>query len=162
MEASNFNGRVSDIQKIKEYKKVESELLYNNYKDNSLKGIIESSKMSDYFFSMKNREDIQQNIRYNVFKNTDKVISKQSDEEIYTIMRSIYLQKGGLRFSTHDEMLEIIKGLNGDVIDYSVKNVTNTLKQHDMYLNDISKLPIPLENPKYDKKNTTYDMSNLM
>lgn len=157
------NGLVTDIQKIDEYKKLEEEIIYHNYDDYTLKGIIESTDLSNAFLSKDNVENIQQEIRFGVYQNTNKVISKQSNQELFTIMRSIYLQNGGIRVFSEADFKNAILGLNKKVIDYSVENISSKVKQHDMYINDISKLPVPLERPKYDStKNTTYRMDNLM
>ena len=156
------NGLVSDVKRVSDYKELENKILYDNHRDNSLKGILEESKLSNYFFSSRNKESINKHIRYYVNKGTGKVISKQSPEELYTIMRSIYLQEGGMRVSTDNDLAESINKLNKSVIDYSVSNISSQLKQYDTYLNDISKLPEPLEHPKYDRDNKTYDISNLL
>jgi hypothetical protein len=157
------NGLVTDIQKIDEYKKLEEEIIYHNYDDYTLKGIIESTDLSNAFLSKDNVENIQQEIRFGVYQNTNKVISKQSNQELFTIMRSIYLQNGGIRVFSEADFKNAILGLNKKVVDYSVENISSKVKQHDMYINDISKLPVPLERPKYDStKNTTYRMDNLM
>lgn len=163
METQPTNGLVSDIQKIDEYKKLEEEIMYENYDDYSLKGIIESSDLSNAFLSPENTENIQQDIRYGVYQNTNKVISKQSNEEIFTIMRSVYLQNGGVRVFTQNDFTGAIQDLNKKVVDYSVEHIASKIKQHDMYVKDISTLPVPMERPKYDStKNTTYRMDNLM
>ena len=47
METQPTNGLVTDIQKIDEYKKLEEEIMYQNYDDYTLKGIIESSDLSN-------------------------------------------------------------------------------------------------------------------
>ena len=163
METQPPNGLVTDIQKIDEYKQLEEEIMYQNYDDYSLKGIIESSDLSNAFLSPENTDNIQKDIRFGVYKNTNKVISKQSNEEVFTIMRSVYLQNGGARVFTENDFTGAIQKLNQMVIDYSVENIASKIKQHDMYIEDISKLPVPLERPKYDStKNTTYRMDNLM
>ena len=59
-------------------------------------------------------------------------------------------------------MTEKGSSIDKSVIDYSVSNISSQLKQYDTYLNDISKLPEPLEHPKYDRDNKTYDISNLL
>ena len=161
---SNTNGLVTDIHKINEYKKLEEQILYYNYDDYSLKGIIESSDLSNTFLSPQNKEDIQKSIRYGVYKKVGKIISNQSDEELFIIMRSIYLQEGGSRVFTEKDLKNEIQRLNQKVIDYSVENITSKIKQHDMYINDISKLPIPIDRPEYDNskgRNTTYRFDNL-
>jgi hypothetical protein len=163
MEGKTTNGLVTDIQKIDEYKKLEEDILYHNYDDYSLKGIIEDSDLSNAFLSPENTQNIQNDIRYGVFQSTNKVISKQSKEEVFTIMRSIYLQNGGTRVFSENDFIGAIQKLNKKVTDYSVENIVSKLRQHEMYIEDISTLPVPLERPKYENGNsTTYRFDNLM
>ena len=156
------NGRVSDAQKISNYRALEDQIIYDNQRDDSLKGIIERSKLSNIFLSNENTSNIQRQIRFGVNKQTGKVISNQSPQEVNTVMRSIYLQEGSVPVTSDEEARQVISKLNNGVIDYCVNHVVVKLKQYDMYMNDISQLPIPLERPQFDKKNMTYDMSNLM
>ena len=156
------NGRVSDAQKIINYRALEDQIIYDNQRDDSLKGIIERSKLSNIFLSNENTSNIQRQIRFGVNKQTGKVISNQSPQEVNTVMRSIYLQEGSVPVTSDEEARQVLSKLNNGVIDYCVNHVVVKLKQHDMYMNDISQLPIPLERPQFDKKNMTYDMSNLM
>jgi len=164
MEANKniHNGRVSDAEKISNYRKVEEEILYNNQRDDSLKGILERTKLSNLFLSPENTQNIQQQIRYGVHQQTGKVISNQSPQEVSTVMRSIYLQEGSIPVTSDEDALKIISKLNSSVIDYCVKHVVVKLKQNDMYIRDISTLPTPLDRPEYERKNTTYDMSNIL
>ena len=96
MEATQnmHNGRVSDADKVSNYRKLEEEILYNNQRDDSLKGILERNRLSNLFLSQENTDNIQKQIRYGVYQNTGKVISNQSPQEVATVMRSIYLQEG--------------------------------------------------------------------
>ena len=56
--------------------------LFNNTEDVSLKGIHESSGVSDVYFSRENKATLQATIRYEVNKRTNKVIDRQSDQEL--------------------------------------------------------------------------------
>ena len=158
------NGRIKNVTEGTNFVNGDDSLkLFNNHQDYSLKGIITGSDLSDYYFSDQNVDTIQQIIRYNVYKELDKVIDKQSDKELFIIMRSLYLQYGGLTYSTKNEFFKIIRSLNDRVITYSVKNIVSNLKQYDMYVKDISSLPIPMQLPSYDSnKSKTYDISNLL
>ena len=156
------NGRVSDVEKVSEYRKLESEILYNNHREDSLKGILERTKLSNLFLSPENAKNIQKQIRFRVNQQTGKVISNQSPQEVSTVMRSIYLQERSVPVTSDEEALTVISKLNEGVIDYCVNHVVVKLKQNDMYIRDISTLPTPLDRPQYEKKNTTYDMSNLL
>ena len=164
MEATQnmHNGRVSDADKVSNYRKLEEEILYNNQRDDSLKGILERNRLSNLFLSQQNTDNIQKQIRFGVYQNTGKVISNQSPQEVATVMRSIYLQEGSVPVTSDQEAMQVISNLNLSVIDYCVKHVTTQLKQNDMYIRDISTLPVPLDRPEYERKNTTYDMSNLL
>ena len=158
----NGNGRVSDAQKVSNYRALEEKILYDNQRTDALKGILESSILSNLFLSNENTDVIQKQIRYGVYKNTGKIISNQSPQEVSTVMRSIYLQNGSVPVTSDSEATQVISSLNGNVVKYCVDHVVSKLKQHDTYIKDISTLPVPLEHPKYERKNTTYDMSNLM
>lgn len=164
MEATQnmHNGRVSDADKVSNYRTLEEEILYNNQRDDSLKGILERNRLSNLFLSQENTDNIQKQIRFGVYQNTGKVISNQSPQEVATVMRSIYLQEGSVPVTSDQEAMQVISNLNLGVIDYCVKHVTTQLKQNDMYIRDISTLPVPLNRPEYERKNTTYDMSNLL
>lgn len=134
-------------------------------KDNvetSIKGILEDNSINDIFFSDMNTKAIQDTVRYKVSKNTGEVIARQSDNELYIIMRSIMLQFANFRVGI-DEIIDEIKRLNQRVIDYAVDNISSNVQQHKGYIDKLSKLPIPLDLPVYHNKNNfTYDISNFI
>ena len=158
------NGRVDNANTLSpEYKGDPKAVMYDNTQEYSLKGIITPNELSDYFFNPYNVSNIQRLIRYNVYKETDKVIDRQSEQEIFIIMRSIYLQYGGKNSKDKDEFNKNIRDLNKRVVDYAVDNISSQLSQLDMYINDISRMPVPMAHPSYENKNNfTYDISNLM
>ena len=118
--------------------------------------------MSNLFFSDINIKSIQWTIRYRIFQEKDKKISFQSRNELFVIMRSIYLQYANSIVNSK-EMLENLKTLNKMVVDYTVKNVGDQLDQYDNYITKISTAPIPLAHPSYENRNNyTYDMSNTI
>ena len=162
MEQPLNNGRVSDAEKISNYRALEEKILYDNQRDDSLKGILERSKLSNLFLSNENTANIQRQIRFGVNQKTGKIISNQSPQEVSTVMRSIYLQEGSEPITSDSEARDVISKLNKSVIDYCVNFVSSKLQQHDQYIRDISTLPVPMDRPQFEKKNMTYDMSNLM
>lgn len=160
------NGRVPDIKdKISSSSSLLSQEMNVINKDNnitSIKGIIEETALNDIFFSDMNMNIIQESVRYNVYKNTNKVISRQSEKTFYIIMRSIMLQYGNFQTSANNIINEI-KKLNKLVVDYSSENISSNVLQYVNYLNDIQKLPQPIDRPMYNNKdNYTYDISNLL
>ena len=157
------NGRVGDISIINDTIKKPDEMFINkDNKVNSIKGIIENTSLNDIFFSDMNTDIIQQTIRYKVFENTDKVISNQSSNTLFIIMRSIMLQYGNFRISA-ENLNDEIRELNKKVVDYCTENITSNLQQYLGYIKDIEKLPTPMDRPVYhNKENFTYDISNLL
>ena len=163
LEGSN-NGLVSDIEVIRDTPlPPETSLVINkDNKDTSIKGILEDNSINDIFFSDMNTKVIQDTIRYKVNLETGEVIARQSDNELYIIMRSIMLQFANFRTGI-DNIVDEIRGLNEKVIEYSVENVSSNVKQHKGYVDKLSKLPVPLDMPVYHNKNNfTYDISNLL
>ena len=133
----------------------------NGFSEYALKGIIQDTPLSDIFFSKQNIEGIQQTIRYKIFQEYGKVIDYQSQNDVFVVMRSIFLQKGdsGVR---SNQIKPHIRMLNDEVIQYCVGEIGVQLLQHENYLDKINNLPIPLEHPKYEKESYTYDTSNLL
>ena len=77
-------------------------------------------------------------------------------------MRSVMLQHGNFVVNPDKVTVEIQK-LNARVIQYCIDNVYSNLQQHIGYINDIGKLPVPLDKPAYENKQSyTYDISNLL
>lgn len=160
----NENGFMKDIfQTTKNnYMEVNEPILFNNRRMYSLKGIIQETPMSNLFFSDMNVKVIQMTIRYQIFKNKEKRIGYQSENELFAIMRSIYLQYAN-SVLTSDEMLTNLRTLNKAVVDYAVGNISEQLDQYNAYLEKISSAPVPMERPQVSNTDSwTYDMSNIL
>ena len=159
------NGRLPDADKISGdsgLKQLDIVIRKDNT-DTSVKGLLEKTSISDIFFSEMNMNVLQDTIRYRVHETTNKVISKQSENELYIIMRSIMLQYANFN-SGIDKIKNEIKRLNEMVIKYATANVSSNVNQYSGYIDDISKLPTPMDRPSFSNtaKNYTYDMSNLL
>jgi hypothetical protein len=158
------NGLVTDVEIIRDNPlPPETSLVINkDNKDTSIKGILEENSINDIFFSDMNTKVIQDTIRYKVNVETGEVIARQSDNEIYIIMRSIMLQFANFRTGI-DNIVDEVRRLNEKVIEYAVENVSSNVKQHKGYIDKLSKLPVPMDMPVYhNKSNYTYDISNLL
>jgi hypothetical protein len=120
----------------------------------SLEGIIQSTVLSEVFFSRKNINNIQKNIIKKVLEGSKYKIGNQSEKELQIIMRSIYLQNA----LNNDTDIQLqIKNLNNLVYDYCVSNILVNATQYIGYLNKIDTVPeaIPCpinENIAGDKK----------
>jgi hypothetical protein len=158
------NGRLTDVKVVADVSVPDGTdiIIKKDNSESSIKGILEENSLNSIFFSEMNTKAIQDTIRYHVFQNTDQVISKQSENELFIVMRSIMLQFANFRTDV-DDIVEEVKRLNNKVIKYAVSNVSSNVKQHQGYVEDLSKLPVPLDMPVYhNKKNFTYDISNLL
>jgi len=161
---NNNNGFMRDIFNTTKNTYIEANEppIFNNRRGYSLKGIIQETPMSNLFFSDMNIQIIQWTIRYRIFTEKEKKISYQSPNELFIIMRSIYLQYANSVVNSTD-MIQNLKTLNKMVVDYTVKNVSDQLDQYDNYITKISNAPIPMAHPTYEnKRNFTYDSSNLI
>ena len=77
-------------------------------------------------------------------------------------MRSILLQYGNFR-SGYDELKNEIIDLNEKVVDYCTEYVSSQVKQHTQYVNELERLPTPIDFPTSSREfNYTYDISNLL
>jgi len=102
-----------------------------------LKGIQSSSRLSKAFFSNENISNIQDNIRYSVWINTNKqyIIGTQNEYELKIIMRSVYLQNA---LNQEDNITQQILTLNNIVLQYCVKQVTSQVIQYINYQKEIN------------------------
>ena len=158
------NGRLKDIDKVQGdlFKSSRDIVLKKDNKDTSIKGILENTALNDTFFSDMNASGIQSTIRFRIYKMSGKSIDPPSSKSLYIVMRSILLQHGNFRVTDNNFINEIHK-LNEHVINYCVENIGSNLQQHLGYIQELGKLPTPLDKPAYEnKRNYTYDISNLL
>ena len=149
MSSSQFqNGRVimNNTQNVKDMNMIEGNKPNNNFQVESLYGIQETSKLNQLFFSKKNMDIIQNNIRYTVYNKTNKkhIIDKQSDIELQIIMRSTYLQHSPNLEYNYKEQIEYLNKL---VVDWSVEKIIPQLEQYIGYLKEVEYMPMPIDLP---------------
>lgn len=120
----------------------------NKDKFNKLTGTFCKSKLSNLYFSQVNVDFIQNQIIERVYKKSKgkHVISKQSEDELIIVMRSIYLQYGK---NAESNLQQQINSLNERVLDYCVDNVMMNIEQHYAYLKDLTKEQEIMEKPQY-------------
>jgi hypothetical protein len=121
-----------------------------NYQ-NVLTGNFERSRLSDAYFSKQNIQIIQNGIRKGVYdKSQQKIlIDNQPEDQIVTVMRSMYLQ--------HSKNLEInitqqIEELNAHVLQYCINNIFNEAVAYLKYKEDASTMHRPMQHPIYSNK----------
>ena len=120
----------------------------NEFYNNALKNIQDSTPLSRVYFSKKNIDMIQNIIRYQVWIQSDKkhTIGRQSDLQLQIIMRSYYLQYSqNLSYNIKEQVTK----LNNLVIDESVSTILTNVEQYIAYKKAVSTIPEPIARPKY-------------
>lgn len=114
----------------------------STFQEETTRGIVQPTSLSDLFFSKLNRDALQLGLQRLVYKDTKKIIGRQSDVELEIIMRSVFLQ-----YARHMpfEVVEQVRELNARVLDYAVPRVVREIQQNATYRADIQRLPVPME-----------------
>lgn len=115
----------------------------SDYKD-ALTGNLENTQLSNTFFSKQNIQILQNAIRADVFKATNQYIGNQDENELKTIMRSIFLQYSANR---PNYIKEQVKALNNKVLSYCVPDIVGEIDGYLKYRRDISTLAMPMQMP---------------
>ena len=112
-----------------------------------LRGNWDHTVLSDTYFTRRNVEVIQQEIKQEVYRMSGPkqyVIDDQDVDELKMIMRAMYLQYAkNNEFNIEGQIQE----LNDLVIKWAAPRIMSEISQYNYYLNDISHLPVPLEKP---------------
>ena len=106
-----------------------------------ISNIVVPNAVSRTFFSNDNMERIQRQIINNVYKQSQKQISKQSYQELQIIMKSIYLQYSR---NLPNNIEEQVLTLNKHVVDECVSIIIPNVIQYNKYITEItSPIPVP-------------------
>lgn len=128
----------SDLSYTKKQSDILSQQNYNKEKSqNSVRGIVEKSILSELFFSPENMKIIQNGIRSEVYRlsNYKYLIGEQSNSELEIVMRSIYLQYS---YAGETDLKKEIKRLNLIVIKETVPGILTEVLQFLQYTKDIN------------------------
>lgn len=164
MESSQFsNGRLNLLNNsgtalfLQDKIKVDDRTNYTN----AMQYTLENSRLSDTFFSYENRTIIQNAIKaeiYHLSKKT-KIIDIQDTDQLFIIMKGIYLQHSNHIDTNIKEQIMILNKL---VVNYAVPRIYTELLSYLKYKIDASTLVVPLENPAYYHKDTTVEMNRFI
>ena len=105
------------------------------------------TKLSQKFFGPENTRLIQAEIKKEVYTRSGNkrwVIDDQSIDELQIVMRSIYLQYAK---NQDNNIPGQIKDLNDLILEWCVPRILSEIGMYQYYLNDISKLPVPMAHP---------------
>ena len=125
----------------------EKSSMSNNFKNEAVKTIQQSTTLSEVFFSKENIDYIQNKIQSSVINETNgrHRIGRQSDTELSIIMRSVFLQFA--RNSDIDIRGQITE-LDNKVVEECVPTILSGIEQYLKYKNDVSTLRKPIEMPQ--------------
>jgi len=108
--------------------KTDPNFVYSIFKD------LDSTPVTNLFFSRKNIDYVQYMLKYLVYKETGNIIGRQSDEELLIIMRSIYLSDSK---AMPDHIPQQVAELNAKVIKYAVyQQILPKVTGYVTFLND--------------------------
>tara|TARA_B110000037_G_scaffold216793_2_gene276581 strand:+ start:81 stop:602 length:522 start_codon:yes stop_codon:yes gene_type:complete len=154
LQNNKSNGRViniinndddANIKNIDGFKK-NNDAPTSNLSENLLGVSTQTTTLSKLFFSPDNIKNLQNQIRYNVYKSSNNKykIGEQNYEELIVIMRSIYLQYSpNLNYQYKKQIMY----LNDNVIKWAVPKIINEIKQYVKYIDDVQNLPVPIDRP---------------
>ena len=112
-----------------------------------LRGNWDHTALSDTFFTRKNADRIQLEIKKEVYRMSGPqkyVIDDQDVDELKMIMRAMYLQYSkNNTFNIEGQINE----LNKLVIEWAAPRIMSEIEQYNFYIQDISHLPVPLVHP---------------
>ena len=165
-----INNIITDINKLNKpyftdntnYNEINNiDNLNYTLQSDALKGELETTNLSNLFFSEENVKIINDTIRYNVWKQTNRAIDNLSFENLSNIMKATFLNSADF---LDCNIKEQINELNDRVIEYCTPIVINEVKSYIGYITDLStgnnnRL---MDRPKWmHKDNYTFDMTNI-
>lgn len=110
------------------------------------------------FMSGGNIDALQEGIRYAVYVRSGgaHVIGRQSDMELATVMRALFLQHGRNTVS-RDGGCDVaeVRRLNSLVLDFCVERILSEISLYVRYRADISELPVPLARGRFESNKGT-------
>lgn len=142
----NTNGQgliqpLNNNENVNPYDLFKSSHQQQNTSVDIISNIVVPNALSRSFFSNDNVEYIQRQIITDVYRQSQKQISKQSYQELQIIMKSIYLQYSR---NLTNNIKEQIETLNKYVIEECVSIIIPNVLQYSKYITDITTpLPIP-------------------
>jgi hypothetical protein len=131
---------IENNESVKPYELYKNSNSQQNTSVDIISNIVVPNALSRTFFSNDNMERIQNQVVNEVYKKSQKKISKQSYQELQIIMKSIYLQYSrNLPTNIEDQVFT----LNKYVVDECVPIIVNNVLQYNKYIQDITS-PIPV------------------
>lgn len=109
-----------------------------------VRGNREKTPLNQAYFSPANFQIIQNAIRYGVFQGSGEFIDPVGTDDLFMVMRAMYLQYGR---NLPTDIPEQIADLNARVAQWCIPKILAEVSMYKTYLKDISSLPVPLTHP---------------
>ena len=109
-----------------------------------IRGNMEANLLNQTYFSAPNFQIIQNAIRKTVYDKTEEVIDPVSTDDLFMVMRAIYLQYGR---NLPSQIKEQIADLNDRVVSWCVPKIVAEVSMYKTYRKDITSMPVPLAHP---------------
>jgi hypothetical protein len=141
--ADDFSDRTAGLPGFATQTAVEKD-----FQADMLRGNWEQSPLSQAFFSANNIQRLQALIRKTVFDRSQPkgyTIDSQSVDELKIIMRAIYLQYAR---NLPSNLAGQVADLNEKVVEWSAPHILSAVDHYYYYLNDISQMPVPMQQPQ--------------
>ena len=110
-----------------------------------IKGNFEKTPLNQAYFSKENFQIIQNAIRYNTYEKTGKIIDPVGTDDLFMVMRAIYLQYSR---NLPTNIKEQISDLNERVVTWCLPKIIAEVNMYDTYIKDITTMPVPLSHPQ--------------
>jgi hypothetical protein len=109
-----------------------------------IRGNMEANPLNQAYFSAPNFQIIQNAIRKTAHDKTGEIIDPVSTDDLFMVMRAIYLQYGR---NLPNQIREQIEELNERVVAWCVPKIVAEVNMYKTYTKDISSMPIPMAHP---------------
>lgn len=123
---------------------VTNKFVTSNYVAEGVRGITTDTKLSSLFFSKKNIQSLQNQLRFRVYQETEWKIGDQSEVDLIVIMKSIYQEHSrNLDYRFSEQILE----LNNIVLDEIIPKLVVEVQARKRYLEDKANPYTPIDRP---------------
>lgn len=109
-----------------------------------IRGNLERTPLNQAYFSPENFQIIQNAIRKRVFDESGQIIDPVSSDDLFMIMRAIYLQYCR---NLPNNIPEQIAELNERIVSWSVPKIVSEIGMYKTYIRDITTMPVPMSHP---------------
>jgi hypothetical protein len=100
--------------------------------------------LNTLFFSEFNINLLQRGIRQTFKDKTGIAIDYQNPDDLYGIMRMVFINNSGDHYSKVNEQ---VRNINARVIDTAISQIQTGVSQYITYVRDIDTISVPLDQP---------------